>query len=271
MTALSASRNTPQRGTQAVSDVIELPVADNVKGYAGGIAVLSAGYVKPAVAGLGLVAVGRFEADFDNTVVGHAAGAFNVRVRTGVFLFANATDAIAQADVGNLCYLVDDQTVGKTDANGTLSPAGTVMEYTAGGIYVALGPQASHSSGAVAGYPKFVVTVPIPAMAGIANSDVVAKITNQTGGPLRVKAVDFVVATAISTGAKTATLTTNLDGSPVTGAVVTPAGVLAKGAIVNGTAVTAANVLAATKDLTIVASAVTTFIEGAGELVITFA
>jgi hypothetical protein len=39
---------------------------------------------------------------------------------------------------------------------------------------------------------------------------------------------------------------------------------------VNGTAITAANVLAATKDLTIVASAVTAFVEGAGELVITF-
>ena len=39
---------------------------------------------------------------------------------------ARLRDAIAQADVGKVCFIVDDQTVAKTNGGNTRSPAGIV-------------------------------------------------------------------------------------------------------------------------------------------------
>lgn len=273
MTALAASRNTPQRGTLAVSDVVELPVADNVKGYAGGIAVLSGGYVQAATAALGLVGIGRIEADFDNTVAGHAAGAFNVRVRPGVFLYANGTgaDAIAQANVGQLCYLIDDQTVGLTDGNGARSPAGVIMEYTSGGIYVAIGMQSNHGAGVPQGAaPQFSISIPVPAMSAIANAGVLARFTPGFAG--RIKSIQFQVTTAVTTAAKAATLTPAIAGTSVTGGAcaLTSANCTPIGANVAGSAITALNTFTAAQEITVVASSVTAFLEGAGAIILNF-
>jgi hypothetical protein len=40
------------------------------------------------------------------------------------------------ADVGKQCYLVDDQTVAKTDGTNTRSPAGFVRDVDADGVWV---------------------------------------------------------------------------------------------------------------------------------------
>ncbi|MDR1424189.1 MAG: hypothetical protein LBI92_06270 [Azoarcus sp.] len=135
MTALSNARNTPQRA----GEVFDFPIKAAVHGHQGGIAVLNGGYAAPATTATSLIAIGRFETDADNS--GGSNGAFLAKVRRGIFQYANSasTDAIAQADAGADCYLVDDQTVAKTSASNTRSRAGKVIAVDADGVWVQIG------------------------------------------------------------------------------------------------------------------------------------
>ena len=54
----------------------------------------------------------------------------------GPFKSALAGEAVTKTEVGAICWALDDQTVGKTDAGGTLSPAGYVHAVDADGIWV---------------------------------------------------------------------------------------------------------------------------------------
>lgn len=126
--ALSAERNTLQMlADPIVPATLNFPVAASVKIYNGAAIVLdSSGNAKPAVADVGLKCVGRALATADNS--SGIAGAITVDVKQGVFWFLNSTsgDAIAAANVGQYCYLVDDQTVALTSSNDTRSVAGIV-------------------------------------------------------------------------------------------------------------------------------------------------
>ncbi len=135
MTALSASRNTKER----FGKVFDYPVKASTTCYQGGIAVLNAGYAAPGTATTGLIAVGCFEENYDNSA--GAAGALTARVKKGIFQFGNsaAGDLIAQADVGADCYIVDDQTVAKTSATNTRSRAGKIVSVDANGVWVYIG------------------------------------------------------------------------------------------------------------------------------------
>lgn len=66
------------------------------------------------------------------------AGVTRQRYREGTFLFANSSagDLIVQADVGTVCYIVDDQTVAKTNGSSTRSPAGAVRAVDSQGVWV---------------------------------------------------------------------------------------------------------------------------------------
>jgi hypothetical protein len=133
--ALSSARNTPEQ----LGAVLGFPVKASVKPIQGGIAVLSGGYAAPGATATGLVAVGRFEETVDNTAGSN--GAISVRVRSGIFKFANSAsgDLIAQSDAGVNCYIVDDQTVAKTDGTGTRSVAGKIVAVDADGVWVKFG------------------------------------------------------------------------------------------------------------------------------------
>ncbi len=135
MTALSADRNPIIRdGNEYV-----YPVAASVTCRTGGIAVLDAsGNCKPAVAATGLITCGYFAETLAN---GATAAAVSVRVRRGVVRLENsaAGDAITKAEIGDTCYLVDDQTVAKTDGTGARSAAGKVMDVDTVGVFVQLG------------------------------------------------------------------------------------------------------------------------------------
>lgn len=89
-----------------------------------------------------------------------ADGATLVDVRSGIFPFfiGTSADVLAQADVGNVVYAIDDQTVGKTDGGTQRPRAGElVMLETIGGVamaWVAIGinwAAAVGSDGAPAG------------------------------------------------------------------------------------------------------------------------
>lgn len=132
MTALSGDRNTPQRS----ADNRKLPVKAATTLYAGALACLDAsGWLVPGSTSTTLKAVGRNERKVVNS---GANGAVSADVKTGVFRFANSgsTDAITTADIGNDCYIVDDQTVAKTNGGATRSVAGKIFDVDAQGVWV---------------------------------------------------------------------------------------------------------------------------------------
>ncbi len=135
MTALSADRNTPRR--QGV-ELLELPAAAAKVFHAGALAALdAAGNATPGATATTLRGLGRVEAAVDNSA--GAAGAKTVTIRRGCYRWANsaAGDAIAAADVGNNAYIVDDQTVAKTNGSSTRSVAGRITDVDADGVWVA--------------------------------------------------------------------------------------------------------------------------------------
>lgn len=133
MTALTQDRNTSRRdGTQ-----IEPPVAAATRIYGGAIVCINAaGYAVPGSTAPTLKAVGVAERRADNTAGNN--GDLRVRCRKGPHRFANSasTDAIALADIGSACFIVDDQTVAKTDGSATRSVAGKVFDVDADGVWV---------------------------------------------------------------------------------------------------------------------------------------
>lgn len=121
MTAMTTERNTIRR----LGDTRVEPLAAAIKVWAGSLVMRNAaGLVTRGATATG--GIDRAEATADNS--GGAAGAMTVEYRRGVYGFANAAgaDLIPQADIGTLCYIVDDQTVAKTDGSATRSPAGII-------------------------------------------------------------------------------------------------------------------------------------------------
>lgn len=133
MAALTADRNTPKQSAGQIG----VPVAAGVKCYAGGLAVADAnGYAAPGTTATTLTYLGRFAETVDNTA--GANGAKTVRIdRKEAYKFANAAgDLVTQAELGKTCYVVDDQTVAKTNGGNTRSAAGKVVGVDADGVWV---------------------------------------------------------------------------------------------------------------------------------------
>ncbi|MFV2949676.1 hypothetical protein [Pseudomonas japonica] len=149
MVAATKNRNTPQTPGHRRS----YPVAANARCFAGTVAVIDAtGLVQPAKAGPGLIAVGVFEHLADNYA--GAVGDQVAEVLRGYFRLENSADAdaITSAEIGQACYLVDDQTVAKTDGAGTRSIAGIVDGVDEVGVWVLVDPTSGvHLAAASAG------------------------------------------------------------------------------------------------------------------------
>ena len=130
---LTQDRNTQRRpGVQ-----IEPPVAANVRIFGGAlVAINAAGFAVPGQAANGLKGAGVAEARADNT--GGAAGDIRVRLNLLPSQFDNsaAADAITLADIGSDCFIVDDQTVAKTNGGGVRGRAGKVFDVDADGVWV---------------------------------------------------------------------------------------------------------------------------------------
>lgn len=128
--ALTAERNTARR----TGDQLTLGIAANKKIFAGSLVARDAsGYATPGAAATTLVGVGRAAETVDNT--SGAAAALQVPVDKGIFQFANsATDPVTIADIGNDCFIEDDQTVSHTDTNQSV--AGKVYDVDAAGVWV---------------------------------------------------------------------------------------------------------------------------------------
>lgn len=135
MAALTKDRQTPERSGKEFS----FPVKASTQIFAGSIVVLAAGLAEPGKAATGLIAVGRAEAHADNRNGGN--GDIDVPVRAGVFRFDNSAsaDLITRADIGADAWIVDDQTVAKTDGSATRSKAGRIVDVDDLGVWVQLG------------------------------------------------------------------------------------------------------------------------------------
>ena len=134
MTAATKDRDTQE----VVGRSRVFPMAAAAAVWAGTIAVLDAsGNVSKGITSNAVKAVGVFDQSYNNAA--GAAGAVSANVLRGIFgPFANsaAGDAIATADVGSTCYIVDDSTVAKTSNTGARSAAGVVHMVDAAGVWV---------------------------------------------------------------------------------------------------------------------------------------
>jgi hypothetical protein len=130
--ALAGSRNTPRKG-----DVRQHPfkVEEDAVIYAGAmVAVNAAGYLVPAADTAGLAVVGVAHNDVDAT--GLDDGAVSCLVDIGVFGFANAgSNGAAQADIGRLVFVKDDQTVQNATGATNDVVAGILVEIDSAGVY----------------------------------------------------------------------------------------------------------------------------------------
>lgn len=134
MTALTADRNTPAwaGGSHRSGDV-----AASTTIHAGALLMRDAsGNIVEGQTATGLTGVGRALERVDNSA--GSAGDTVVAYDEGVFRYANSAgaDEITKADIGNLAYAVDDQTVAKTDDTAARSKAGIVASVDGQGVWV---------------------------------------------------------------------------------------------------------------------------------------
>lgn len=139
MTALAADRPATKTGAGPIPNRLSFPQKAATTIYQNALVVLNAGYAAPGSTATGLIAVGVATKQSDNS--DGSDGDVSAEVESGVFPFKNSasTDAIAQAQVGSDCYIVDDQTVAKTDGSSTRSKAGKVVAVDTNFVYVLVG------------------------------------------------------------------------------------------------------------------------------------
>lgn len=133
MTATTTDRNTCLKDPFLVA----VPLAAGVAVLAGTMAAINAdGFGEMATTAADLSYFGRFEEAVDNTTGADGDKTAQVR-RKKVFLWDNeAADLVTQASLGQLCYMVDNQTVAATDGGGTRSVAGVVLAIESEGVWV---------------------------------------------------------------------------------------------------------------------------------------
>jgi len=136
MAAQTASRTAPQTGDGPLVTLLSVPVKAATKIFAGSLVVADAGYAAPGRTATALFALGVARKDVDNSA--GAAGDQLADIERGAFPFNNSasTDAITQASLYQDVYIVDDNTVAKTDGSGTRSKAGRAIGFLDNGQVV---------------------------------------------------------------------------------------------------------------------------------------
>ena len=131
MTALTENRSTLQMATGDRAGL--LGASQTI--FAGALLMRNvSGHLIKGATATGSFGVGRAEVAGTSTTAGVTSHPY----REGIFRFANSSagDLIATADIGAVCYIVDDQTVAKTNGTSTRSPAGSVVDVDAMGVWV---------------------------------------------------------------------------------------------------------------------------------------
>lgn len=127
MTALAADFNRGRAGAQYPDSPVKMGVKGSTTIYAGSLAVNNAGVAAPATTATGLLVLGVARKQYANSGADNAiTGEFDI----GDHWFANSAsgDLIAAADIGNDCWIVDDNTVAKTNGSSSRSRAGKIID-----------------------------------------------------------------------------------------------------------------------------------------------
>lgn len=130
---LTQDRNTPFKD----GETLPVPVAAATKIYAGALVVAdAAGFAAPGSVATTLTYLGRAEEAVDNTAGANGDKSVVVR-RKKAFKWKNhGADALVQADLGKTVYIVDDETVAKTNGGNTRSAGGKLVALEADGVWV---------------------------------------------------------------------------------------------------------------------------------------
>lgn len=263
MALAAPRRNIARLGEGAVS----YPVKAGVACIQSGLAILAAGYARPGRVGQGgdtptkagdaatYQAVGVF---VESVTGGVADGDQVVKVEAGTFNFGNSAgaDAITAADIGKVCFIVDDETVARTSSSQTRPVAGVVEQVDDDFVWVAVDPN---------GRGKRIVTVPF----FIDQTDLLAGISAELLSPVAGEIVGMttIVQAAVTTGGP---ITASVGVTAVAGLSCVIADAAAKGSIVRDTptlgdattVVTAGSRIQVTPDAAFaVAGAVSGFVE----------
>ncbi len=235
--SLTADRNTPR----LEGDIKQMLMASGAKIFAGGLVMRNAtGFAKPGAEAINLRGAGVAYEQVDNSAGGD--GDLSVKVREGVFVFDNsaAGDEITAADIGKLCYAVDDQAVAKTNGSNTRSVAGIVVGVDDADIAVLV------SEAALAAYlagRRVFVPVRVTTLVG---TGVYRQLSIHAG---RVVKIWSVTEGVLTTG--DATLTGKINGAAITAGVITITQSGSAAGDKDSAAPTAANVVAAGDELSL--------------------
>lgn len=216
---LAADRNTPERNEGRTKSVA---LAAATLAYGGALICRNAaGHGVPGSAATGLIAQGIAQERVDNT--DGDAGDLSVTVRQGEFRLNNSAgaDAITIADIGNTCFIVDDQTVARTDNAGARSPAGEISDVDDVGVWVRVG----------LGQPaRRVLSIPfvIPSVELLAGTSI--ELVSPVAG--EIEGLSVIVQTAIDTGGD---VTVKSGTTDVDGLSCTVASAATKGTVVRDT------------------------------------
>lgn len=113
------------------------PVAASVKIYAGALVARDdSGNLTPGAVATTLKKGGRALETVDNS--DGSAGDLTCDYEMGCFPYNNSAggDEITKADIGNDCYIVDDETVAKTSDTDSRSVAGEIVDVDGYGVWV---------------------------------------------------------------------------------------------------------------------------------------
>lgn len=137
MTALTKDKAVGSRAGTEWAD----PVAAGMRIYRGALVALdAAGHAVPGGDGSGVRIRGlALYSSADNSA--GSAGDARIETRSGeAFFFVNSdgADEITRAEIGSDVFVVDDQTVAKTDGGGARILAGTCVQIAENGVWVKL-------------------------------------------------------------------------------------------------------------------------------------
>ena len=222
--SLSNERDTIARR----GDFLVVGVKAAARIYAGALVCLTAaGLAVPGSASPAIRGAGRAEQTVDNSA--GQDGDLKIRIERGVFLFGNLdADPVTAADIGHNAYVVDDETVAKTDGNGARGIAGLIVDVDDRGVWI--------DTRANVGGKVF---VRLSALSTKAADAAVSRIVSPVAG--KITKIWSVSNAALAAG--DATLTAKINATAVTNGVITIAQAGSAAGDVDSAVPTAANVV----------------------------
>ncbi len=152
MAALTAPRRTTGRATNHEHN---FGVKAAVQIFGGALVILAGGYLRPGREGQGVDNAAKAADAATYRAVGIAADTITGGVGDGderldvsskgpfPFAIGGGGDALTAADIGKPVYVIDDQTVGKTNPNSTRCVAGALFDVADGFAWVEISPAIS--------------------------------------------------------------------------------------------------------------------------------